>query len=231
MTVRDAVCLLGSGGRMTIEILATDAGARFNKQRWQNAVQNAVGGEFDRPVVSRLQDFVRITITEKPLLTVKSSSAQLLCAGQRLCGDSFDIFTDGVGKWYAVLSDGMGSGGRAAVDSAMALGLTSRLIRAGFGPDSVVRMVNSALMVKSGDESLSTLDIMELDLFNGKVEFRKAGASPTLLCSMGRVARIEKSSLPIGILRDIRAERSEDTLIDGDVILMCSDRAYSAGTG
>ena len=231
MTVRDAVCLLGSGGRMTIEILATDAGARFNKQQWQNAVQNAVGRELDRPVVSRLQDFVRITITEKPLLNVKSSSAQLLCAGQRLCGDSFEIFTDGVGKWYAVLSDGMGSGGRAAVDSAMALGLTSRLIRAGFGPDSVVRMVNSALMVKSGDESLSTLDMMELDLFNGKVEFRKAGASPTLLCSMGRVARIEKSSLPIGILRDIRAERSEDTLIDGDVILMCSDGAYSTGTG
>ena len=129
-----------------------------------------------------------------------------------------------------MLSDGMGSGGRAAVDGAMASGLTARLIQAGFGPDSVLRMVNSALMVKSGDESLSTLDIMELDLFNGKAEFRKAGASPTLLCSMGRVSRIEKSSLPIGILRDIRAERSEDTLVDGDIILMCSDGVYSAGT-
>ena len=121
-------------------------------------------------MVSRLQDFVRIIITEKPLLNV-NHPARSFCAGQRLRGDSFEIFTDGVGKWYAVLSDGMGSGGRAAVDSAMALGLTSRLIRAGFGPDSVVRMVNSALMVKSGDESLSTLDMMELDLFNGKVEF------------------------------------------------------------
>ena len=123
----------------------------------------------------------------------------------------------------------MGSGGRAAVDGAMASGLTSRLIQAGFGPDSVIRMVNSALMVKSGDESLATLDILSLDLFSGKIEFRKAGASPSLLCSMGRVSRIEKSSLPVGILRDIRAERSEDTLVDDDILLMCSDGVFSGG--
>jgi stage II sporulation protein E len=230
MAVQDAVCLLGRGGRMTVEILASDTGVKLNKLKWQNAIQDACGKELDHPVVTRLGDSVKITMTEKPLLTVKSCSAQLQCAGQRLCGDAFEIFTDGTGKWYSVLSDGMGNGGRAAVDGAMASGLTARLIQAGFGPDSVMRMVNSALMVKSGDESLSTLDIMELDLFNGKVEFRKAGASPTLLCSMGRVSKIEKSSLPIGILREIRAERSEDTLVDGDIILMCSDGVYSAGT-
>ncbi len=230
MAVQDAVCLLGKGGRMTVEILASDSGAKFNKLQWQNAIQDAVGRELDNPVITRIGDSVKITMTEKPILTVKYCTAQLQCAGQKLCGDAFEIFTDGFGKWYAVLSDGMGSGGRAAVDGAMASGLTARLIQAGFGPDSVLRMVNSALMVKSGDESLSTLDIMELDLFNGKAEFRKAGASPTLLCSMGRVSRIEKSSLPIGILRDIRAERSEDTLVDGDIILMCSDGVYSAGT-
>ena len=123
----------------------------------------------------------------------------------------------------------MGSGGRAAVDGAMASGLTSRLIQAGFGPESVLRMVNSALMVKSGDESLSTLDMVELDLFDGRMESRKAGAAPSLLCSMGRVSRIERSSLPVGILRDIAAERSEDTLVDGDLLVMLSDGAMAGG--
>ena len=229
LPVLDAVCLIGRGGRMTAEILASDSGIRLNREKWQSALCDACGRELDHPVVTRLGDSVKIALSEKPQFTVKSGIAQLHCTGERLCGDAFETFTDGAGRWYAVLSDGMGSGGRAAVDGAMASGLTSRLIQAGFGPDSVLRTVNSALMVKSGDESLSTLDILELDLFSGKIECRKAGASPTLLCSMGRVSRIEKTALPVGILRDIRAERSEDTLVDGDLLLMCSDGVYSSG--
>ncbi|NLN81795.1 MAG: SpoIIE family protein phosphatase [Clostridiales bacterium] len=229
LTVQDAVCMLGRGGRMTVEILACDTGIRLNREKWQREIGDACGRELDHPVVTRLGDFIKIAMTEKPMFTVTSGSAQLQCTGERLCGDAYETFTDGSGRWYAVLSDGMGSGGRAAVDGAMASGLTSRLIQAGFGPDSVIRMVNSALMVKSGDESLATLDILSLDLFSGKIEFRKAGASPSLLCSMGRVSRIEKSSLPVGILRDIRAERSEDTLVDDDILLMCSDGVFSGG--
>lgn len=110
------------------------------------------------------------------------------------------LFRTGSGRMVTVLSDGMGSGGRAAVDGAMAVGLTSRLIKAGFGADSVLRLVNSALMVKSGDESLATLDVASVDLFTGRLESLKAGAAVSLLRSMGRVSRIEKASLPVGIL-------------------------------
>ncbi|MDD4414216.1 MAG: SpoIIE family protein phosphatase [Oscillospiraceae bacterium] len=229
LPVHEAVCLIGRGGRMTVEIIASDAGVRLNTERWQAALGDACGRELDHPVVTRLGNSIKIALTEKPLFTVKSGIAQLNCSGERLCGDAYDTFIDGTGRWYAILSDGMGCGGRAAVDAAMASGLTSRLIQAGFGPNSVLRMVNSALMVKSGDESLSTLDILELDLFNGNIECRKAGASPTLLCSMGRVSRIEKSALPVGILRDIRAECSQDVLVDGDILLMCSDGVLGNG--
>ena len=229
LSVQDAVCILGKGGRMTVEILASDAGVRLNQKRWLAALSDACGRELDRPVVTRLGDAVKIALAERPRFQVTMGTAQLHCTGERLCGDTFETFTDGAGRWYAVLSDGMGSGGRAAVDGAMASGLTSRLIQAGFGPDSVLRMVNSALLVKSGDESLSTLDIVELDLFDGRMESRKAGAAPSLLCSMGRVSRIERSSLPVGILRDITAELSQDTLVDGDILLMFSDGAMAGG--
>ena len=46
---------------------------------------------------------------------------------------------------------------------------------------------------------------------------------------MGRVSRIEKSSLPVGILRDIHFERSTDTLTDGDILLLLSDGEVSEG--
>lgn len=228
LSVRDTVCLLGQGGRMRVEILVKDNGAKLKKQEWEREIGNACGREFDHPDIMRLSDAVKITFTERTEFSVCVGTAQLACTGERLCGDAFETFTD-AGRLYAVLSDGMGSGGRAAVDGAMASGLISRLLQAGFGSDSALRMVNSALMVKSGDESIATVDIACLDLFSGHLDSLKAGAAPSFLRSMGRVSRIEKSSLPVGILRDIVFERTEDRLVDGDVLLVLSDGVLSEG--
>lgn len=229
LLVEDAICFVGRSGRMTVEILAADAGVKLRQSRWFRDICDACGRDFDHPVTARLGDAVKITLTEKPAFTLSVGSAQLCCGREKLCGDAFETFADGAGRQYVVLSDGMGSGGRAAVDGAMAVGLTSRLLKAGFGQDSVLRLINSALMVKAGDESLATLDIASVDLFSGRMESLKAGASASLLRSMGRVSRIERASLPIGILRDVHFERSSDTLVDGDILLLMSDGVVSEG--
>lgn len=229
LKVRDAVCLIGQNGRMKVEILVNDDRIRLNRREWECALGNACGRELDHPTVTRLHDRVKITLTEKPSLAVSVGKAQLLCSGERLCGDAFDTFTD-AGRWYAVLSDGMGSGGRAAVDGAMASGLIARLLRAGFGADSALRMVNSALMVKSGDESIATVDIACIDLFTGRLQCLKAGAAPSFLLSGGRVSRMERSALPVGILRDIAFEKSDDILTEGDLLLVVSDGVLSEGS-
>ena len=241
LIIRDAVCLIGRGGYMTVEILAIDEGVRIPKEKWIAAMSDACGRELSPPTVSRYgssgdantgilnSNSVKITLTEKPEFSITIGSSQLRCAGERLCGDSYDSFADGMGRWYAILSDGMGSGGRAAVDGAMTTALATRMIRAGMGYDSVLRMVNSAMMVKSSDESLATLDIVEIDLYNGHLRCLKAGAAPSLICSRGRVSRIDKTSLPIGILRDIHGEITEDVLVSGDILVMFSDGAITTG--
>ena len=231
LSVRDVVCAVGREGRMTVDILASDKGSRVHEKKWRGDIGEACGRTFDHPVVARMGDVIRITLTEQPLYRVSVGSAQLCCAGEKLCGDAFESFQDSGGRLVTVLSDGMGSGGRAAVDGAMAAGLTTHLLQAGFGPDSVLRMVNTALMVKSGDESLATLDVASIDLFTGRLESFKAGASVSLLRSKGIVSRMERSSLPVGILRDIAFERSQDTLVDGDILLLASDGVVSAGVG
>jgi len=129
----------------------------------------------------------------------------------------------------AVLSDRMGSGGRAAVDSAMAAGITARLWTAGFTPAAVLQTVNAALLVKSRDESLATLDVVTIDTHTGRLDSYKAGAAATLLCSGGRVSRLDRPGLPIGILPDIVFEHSHDTLSHGDILLMLSDGALAGG--
>lgn len=53
----------------------------------------------------------------------------------------------------------MGSGTAAAVDSNMTVSLIVKLIEAGVDYTAALKIVNSALLVKSGEESLSTVDI------------------------------------------------------------------------
>ena len=231
LEMQEIICTISKGDRMRVEILASDTAARIRESEWLARLGEVCGRTFDRPAVVRVGDQVRITLSERARYRVKTARAQLACGRQRLCGDASEELFDGVGHWLAVLSDGMGSGGRAAVDGAMAAGLTARLFGAGFGEDSVLRMVNSALMVKSGDESIATLDVMKIDLFSGQMVSLKAGAAPSLLCSRGRVSRLERSSLPMGILRDIGFEKQTDTLADGDVLLMLSDGALTDGIG
>ena len=117
----------------------------------------------------------------------------------------------------------MGTGSRAAVDSAMAAELFSKLVKSGLGFDSALRIANSALLVKSSDESLATLDAVCLDLYTGKADFMKAGAAATFIRHKDSVAMLEQASLPIGILRDISFSRATAPLSKGDVILMVSD--------
>lgn len=231
MDVHETVCTVGKGNRMQVDIVAVDMAAKLRRKEWLSRIGDACGREFAPPTVNRMGALAKITLTEQARYRVQVGAAQLCAGGERLCGDAYEVFKDGGGRFCAVLADGMGSGGRAAVDGAMAAGLCARLLKAGFGEDSVLRMVNSALMVKSGDESLSTLDVLSVDLFSGKMRSLKAGAATSLLLSHGRVSRLERSSLPVGILRDIRFEKQQDTLTAGDVVLLVSDGVYAGGIG
>ena len=130
----------------------------------------------------------------------------------------------------AIICDGMGTGGRAAVDGTMACGIMERLVKAGVGFDAGLRIVNSALLAKSGDESLSTMDITTLDLYTGEAEFLKAGAPETILRKKGRAVPADMPGLPIGILNDTRFAKSADTLLSGDLAVMLSDGALSSGS-
>ena len=227
LPAEEVLCTRGRGGRLEIQLMVGDADLPFDERAWRREVGEACGCRLQPPRVERIGSTARMTLREQPRYRVEVGRAQLCCSGEKLCGDAFEIFTDAEGRRVAVLSDGMGCGGRAAVDGAMTAGLTARLLQAGFGPDSVLRMVNGALMVKSGDETLATLDVAVIDPFSGALESLKAGAAASLLRSGGRISRIDRSSLPLGILREVSFERSRDTLVGGDVLLLFSDGAVS----
>ena len=48
-----------------------------------------------------------------------------------MCGDSIVCFNDDKGNFVSLISDGMGTGGRAAVDSMMTVNLMEKLVKSG----------------------------------------------------------------------------------------------------
>ena len=84
------------------------------------------------------------------------------------------------------------------------------LLKAGIGFESTLRMINSAMLAKGGEESLATLDIACIDLFTGETQLRKAGAAGTVLRRRTKAEYLEAKSVPVAFCRRsaLRAAKS-----------------------
>ncbi len=226
LAVAEALCTRDERGRLSIHLLTCEETLPDGK--WHRRLEQTCGCNLTVPSVAVFGDSVRVTLTEPPRYRIERAVAQRTCTGETLCGDTVQV-CDLNGGALTVLSDGMGCGGRAAVDSTMAAGIATRLWQAEFPADAILQTVNAALLVKSREESLATLDVAVVDTHTGRLDLYKAGAAATVLRSGGRVSRLEHTGLPLGILPEVGFAHSRDTLSEGDVLLMVSDGALCGG--
>lgn len=231
VTPLEVCCRVDKLGRMTIEAeIGRERQKRLNRAAFTREISEACGRLFSPPCVSSTEDRCRIQMCQRPLIQVGRGFSQYCAGGGAFCGDSTNVFYDGSGRLIAVLSDGMGTGGRAAVDGAMTSAMAESLLKAGIGFDSMLQTVNSALIAKSGDESLATMDVACIDLFTGKTEFKKAGAACTVVRRGRRSELIEASSVPVGIMPGVEFASAQRELSTGDVVVMVSDGVVAAGS-
>ncbi len=139
---------------------------------------------------------------------------------------SGDIVTDfeADGRYYMILSDGMGSGKEAALTSGMAASLLERLIRSGAELETALKMLNQ--IIRSTERECSaTVDIAEIDLATGEARFVKSGAAPSFVLRDGSIFRLQSKTVPLGILRALDAEMIRFDVQPGDTVVMISDGA------
>ncbi len=217
-----------TAGVEKIEITAEKIRGKLSRAALMADMEAACGYKLNSPSIRESQRETRLVFVKKPKLKLRIGKAQFTANEAGYCGDSCDLFLDKDGNQIIVLSDGMGTGPRAAVDGAVAAWLFSKLLVAGLNFDSALRLSNSALIVKSEEETLATIDSAKINPHTGALEFFKAGAGNSLICKGNKLYKFGNPSMPLGILREIEFDKEKTVLSKGDVLLMMSDGVPTA---
>lgn len=96
-------------------------------------------------------------------------------------------------------------------------------LESGFDKDISIKLINSVLVLKSLDESFSTLDMCVIDLYDAYAEFIKIGAVATFIKKDKIIDTIHSTSLPVGIFNNVDMEISKRKLKENDLIVMITD--------
>lgn len=188
--------------------------------------RNMVLSKEELPVIG--SEYSTITFVEGPKYHTLQGVARIGKGCHKISGDSFSMLDLPGGKQGVILSDGMGAGEEACLESEMVVELLEDLLNAGFPKETALQMINTALVTGREEVRFSTIDMGVFDLYNGNCEFVKAGASMTFIKRKNGVEIIKSTSLPIGVVPKLEIDYIERTLEDGDVVIMISDGVMDA---
>ncbi len=164
-----------------------------------------------------------LKLVEEEVYRVTTGVATIPKYNSTVSGDNHTFMNTGHGKYIVAVSDGMGSGHKASVDSRAAISLLEQFLESGFDKDTTIKLINSVLVLKSSDDSFTTIDLSIIDLYSGEVEFVKIGAAPTYIKKEDRVETVKTVSLPAGIMSSIETELVHRKVSSGDFIIMVTD--------
>ena len=192
--------------------------------------QAAIGQAFERDL--RAHADCKTFVTKEPVNFLfyedtKYRSVQgisrLKKDGAQISGDNFSFLELEGGSYLMGLSDGMGSGSTACKESEMVLDLVERFTEAGFSIETAIRMMNSAMVMKGENDLFSTVDLCNIDLYNGAAEFYKIGAAASFIKHGKEVSCYSSECLPVGVGTNPEIERQQVALKNGDFVVMVTD--------
>ena len=166
-----------------------------------------------------------MVLTSKRKIAVISAQNNVSADGG-VSGDSVNLFCNKKDYFYALISDGMGSGKEAALTSGLCSVFLEKMLRAGNRAATSLRMLNNMIASRAHDstkECSSTVDLLELDLMTGEGAFLKSGAAPSFVVRGKVVRRLQAGTVPIGILNTLDVQKTEFPLRAGDTVVMVSD--------
>ena len=220
-----------SDGRVRIEISIIDRPFETDRKKLKHIIEFLSKRYFSDGDIIVSDIKTTLVFEEKYLYDVHFGFCRKPLQKNSICGDSVCFISGNHGTKTAVISDGMGTGTRAAIDSKMTCSILEKLIAGGFSPLSAIKTVNSAMIMKSTDESIATIDAVAVNLYTGAADFYKAGAAISFIRSGNEIFIVKQESLPVGIIRNTAPAHTRINLQPGDIILLVSDGVTSEDCG
>lgn len=232
---KDVLVMEKTAGKLEVSIIKE---ACRGRRECSKIVEDLVSKILGRPLACKDRECIyaghgecSIYLEEAKKFNVMTGVAHRTKEFKDATGDSHASMGLRGGKFMLALSDGMGSGSRAAAESGDVISLLENFMEAGFDLDVTVKTINSVLIMRSEDEIFATADICLVDQVSGYADFAKIGAVSTFIKRENTVDIIKASSLPIGIIENIEMDREEIRLYDNDMIVMVTDGVLDAYEG
>jgi len=197
--------------------------AQLGSRELQARMERAVGVPLEEPTFTvGAQGQTEMRMRRRAALRTEVAYACATKAGEQISGDVISSFTAQNGMFYALLSDGMGSGAEAAVSANICRVFLEKMLSVGNSRAVSMEMLNELIRQKNA-ENFATVDLLEIDLYEKNACFWKSGASPSYVLRGGNLFKIAANTVPVGITRSLQAEEIRFALEAGDVVLMASD--------
>lgn len=214
-----------------VNLVAAEARRREEYGRQMAEIQRIAEGQIaavGRLLAEMAEDIARPPAAAAPprrRLKARVGVASRPRNGGQVSGDTAIVQQLDADRVLVAVSDGMGAGPQAALESGLAANLVEEVLRAGFSAAVAVKAVNTALLLRSTEERFATLDLAVVDLARHEMELVKVAGAPTFLRRGSDVVVFRAESLPVGILQDVRVEPICHRMEPGDMVVLVSDGA------
>lgn len=169
------------------------------------------------------QDVKHCLFAEKENFKLVKGYAKTNKGSQDVSGDSFTFLDLESGKDIIALSDGMGSGEKALVESKATIEILEQLVEGGFDIHVAIKTVNTILGIRNDNQTFATLDVSMVDRYTGECHFIKNGAVSTFLKRGRNIERIKTDTLPLGMFKEVDTQSIKKRLKADDLVIMMSD--------
>ena len=223
-----AVAVYGERRRWIVAGASHWQGAAALSEELSREFSELCGTRLSPPSFEVSDGTVTIEMKSTRRFTANTCRAYRAADTSSVSGDTVTFFENDRDYFYALLSDGMGHGSRAALTSGVCSVFLERMLGAGNAKTTTLKLLNNLIRM-GGEESGATVDLLELDLLNGQASFIKSGAAPSYIKRGDNLFRIRSKTVPIGLTESLDAEKIRFDVEPGDVIVMLSDGICQSG--
>lgn len=199
-----------------------ETGKLITAKEFHEDIERIAGVRLGTPSYYRKNEVALLECSAANKYTVEFSAVGKCSDREEISGDTATSFECADGRFYALVSDGMGSGEGAHKISVFAADFLSRILNSSCSKRTAFHFLNHIIRGR-GEECSATVDLFDFDLITGEAVFFKCGAAASYVKRDGSIFRIRSETAPLGLMKSIDAERIRVEARSGDYIIMLSD--------